>query len=365
MIAKVAQPQKPKHQQVYDQLVEALTSKQFKIGNRLPSERDFANDLNVNVLTVRRAFRELIAGGIVEKRVGSGTYLVRPLTDNWNEHDVNIVIDTNSTSAIQRNFEKLGPVVAERHGRNCRLLYSDKNNIREIIRSSQIYRQPTILCGVTELDAREFYKEIHKSPELFVVFSSMLHEEGIPNIMGDDTTGINMLMEHLQGLGHRKIAFLTSNSTGIGKIQAAVWSAGLGSDYHPSLKIELDKDSTEDQIHGAHNMVAQVLKTVDFSALICVTDELMFGAAAALRESGRSIPDDVSIVSIGNTSLSYYHNPPVSCIDPNLEAHLEEAFKMLFYNLNHPTQVEKLRLIKPILIIRESTTKNKTRRSAS
>ena len=50
---------KPKHQQVYDRLINILTEGTFEVGDRLPSERDFAAKLNVNVL--RPIVRSLIS----------------------------------------------------------------------------------------------------------------------------------------------------------------------------------------------------------------------------------------------------------------------------------------------------------------
>ena len=99
---------KLKYQLVYDQLIRLLTSRPYKVGDRLPSEREFAAELKVNVLTVRRAFRDLIAADFVTKRVGSGTYLNREITRNWNNHAVNLVIDISCNGAIQKLFEPCG-----------------------------------------------------------------------------------------------------------------------------------------------------------------------------------------------------------------------------------------------------------------
>ena len=68
--------QQLKFQVVYDYLVHGIESGIFCPETRFPSERKLAEELRVNVSTVRRAFRDLIAGGIVEKRVGDGTYLI-------------------------------------------------------------------------------------------------------------------------------------------------------------------------------------------------------------------------------------------------------------------------------------------------
>lgn len=47
------------------------------LGSRLPSERNLAATYGCNFLTVRRAFRELVADGTVVRRVGCGTFVVR------------------------------------------------------------------------------------------------------------------------------------------------------------------------------------------------------------------------------------------------------------------------------------------------
>ena len=80
----------------------------------------------------------------------------------------------------------------------------------------------------------------------------------------------------------------------------------------------------------------------------------MYGFMAAIREKGIQIPQNVSITSIGNTNLSRFANPPVTSVDLDLESHLEEAFKLLFYNLDNPEKMEFLRIIKPVLKERES-----------
>lgn len=46
-------------------------------GSRLPSERNLAAAYGCNFLTVRRAFRELVADGTVVRRVGCGTFVAR------------------------------------------------------------------------------------------------------------------------------------------------------------------------------------------------------------------------------------------------------------------------------------------------
>ena len=336
---------KLKHQLVYDQFVHLLTTRPHKVGDRLPSERDFAADF-------------------VTKRVGSGTYLNRKITRNWNNHAVNLVIDISCNGAIQKLFEQCGPQVAAQHHREHRFVHTSPHNVREFVRSCVKYRQPTVFCG-TLPDYRDFVTDIAEAPELFVSVAALSGSRAVPAVIGADAVGIDMLMIHLQNLGHRRIALVTSGTpegnlppVPILSLQQTAWMTRLGNDYDPALYFQIDmKPYGGDQIVGAYEGIRKRLAAVEFSAIVCATDEIMYGTMAALREGGIRIPQDVSVVSIGNTNLSRFANPPVTGVDLNLEGHLDEAFKLLFCNLDHPGQMEMLRTIKPVLIERQSTAK--------
>lgn len=50
----------------------------LKAGDAIPGERDVAEMLHVSRVTVRKAFSELVAEGVLMQRRGSGTYVNRP-----------------------------------------------------------------------------------------------------------------------------------------------------------------------------------------------------------------------------------------------------------------------------------------------
>ncbi|MBQ7208275.1 MAG: GntR family transcriptional regulator [Lentisphaeria bacterium] len=355
---------KPKHQLVCDRLIDLLTTRPYKVGDKLPSERDVASELNVNVLTVRRAFRDLIAADFVTKRVGSGTYLNRPITRDWSDHAVNLVIDASCNAAVQKLFEQYGPEAAARQQREYRFVYTSSHTVREFVRSCVDYRQPTIFCG-TIPTYRDFAADIAGNQELFVAAAALRREHVIPAVIGADAVGIDMLMVHLQKLGHRRIALASgavkgglSDPASILSIQRTAWMTRMGNDYDPALYFAVDMTShNNDQIVAAYEEMKKDPARLDFSAVICTTDEIMYGVMAVLREKGKRIPEDVSVVSIGNTNLSRFAAPPVTGVDLNLAGHLDEAISLLFHNLAHPDRMDMLRMIKPVLVERASTSK--------
>jgi 2-aminoadipate transaminase len=67
----------PIYQQIYEELREAILTGTLPELTRLPPERTLAERLNVNRSTVVHAYRELVADGLIEQRVGSGSRVAR------------------------------------------------------------------------------------------------------------------------------------------------------------------------------------------------------------------------------------------------------------------------------------------------
>src|SRR5829696_4526303 len=64
-------------EQVGLRIEEMITSGQLQIGDRLPSEIEMARQFDVHRSTVREALRVLAQRGLIEMRVGSGSYVSR------------------------------------------------------------------------------------------------------------------------------------------------------------------------------------------------------------------------------------------------------------------------------------------------
>jgi GntR family transcriptional regulator, hexuronate regulon transcriptional repressor len=65
------------YQELARKLMEALASKRYAVGDRLPAERELAAEHDVSRPTVREAIIALEVQGLVEVRVGSGAYVKR------------------------------------------------------------------------------------------------------------------------------------------------------------------------------------------------------------------------------------------------------------------------------------------------
>ncbi|MTB63879.1 UTRA domain-containing protein [Streptococcus sp. zg-86] len=60
---------------IHDKLKEEIDRGVWKIGERLPSERDLADEFGVSRMTLRQGITLLVEEGILQRKVGSGTYV--------------------------------------------------------------------------------------------------------------------------------------------------------------------------------------------------------------------------------------------------------------------------------------------------
>ncbi len=65
----------PRYRQIVDQVAHLVRSGQLAADTRLPSVRELAGQLLVSLITVRRAYADLEAAGLIVRRQGQGTFV--------------------------------------------------------------------------------------------------------------------------------------------------------------------------------------------------------------------------------------------------------------------------------------------------
>ena len=72
---------KPLYRQLYESYRDAIAERRLRAGQRLPSTRSLAAELQISRIPVLNAFEQLLAEGYFESRVGSGTFVARSLPE--------------------------------------------------------------------------------------------------------------------------------------------------------------------------------------------------------------------------------------------------------------------------------------------
>lgn len=90
---------------IYTQLVEKICGDimrgQRKLGEKMPSVRDYAIEVGVNVNTVQRVYKELEKMGIIETKRGQGTYITS------NEKEVDVLREYMKEKIVEQFFHNI------------------------------------------------------------------------------------------------------------------------------------------------------------------------------------------------------------------------------------------------------------------
>lgn len=70
-------PSRPIYQQIIDTIKRSVVRGELAPGERIPSQRELAQEAKVNPNTVQRAYREMEQSGLVETLRGMGTFIGR------------------------------------------------------------------------------------------------------------------------------------------------------------------------------------------------------------------------------------------------------------------------------------------------
>jgi LacI family transcriptional regulator, repressor for deo operon, udp, cdd, tsx, nupC, and nupG len=129
-----------------------------------------------------------------------------------------------------------------------------------------------------------------------------------PGVRLDDVALARCAVDHLIGLGHRRIAMIASDCSATPvHVVAGMRSQGYrqalraaGIPFDPELTVTSDDTS----VGGVRAMSALVARPALPTAVFAHTDELAFGAMATLRGTGLRVPEDVSVVAVDNSRLA-------------------------------------------------------------
>ncbi len=174
-------------------------------------------------------------------------------------------------------------------------------------------------------------------PVPVVSVSSHKHRKGIVTIELDHLTAARQALNHLAGLGHRKIAFIKGQS--FSSDTASRWNAirrvctELKLPIDPQLVVQLE-GVTPGPEPGRLATQQLLARRKPFTAIFCFNDVSAIGAITALHEAGLHVPRDVSVVGFDDIPAAATMRPSLTTVHQPL------------YDMGSSAAVNLLRLIR-------------------
>ena len=161
-------------------------------------------------------------------------------------------------------------------------------------------------------------------------------------------------IEHLLNLGHQQIAFVTGPPLwSASKERRKGWAKALkhvGLELGPCIEGDW---SAESGFAAAVRLLEREPR--DFTAIVAANDHMALGVLRALHAEGIRVPERISVVGYDDLPESRFFEPPLTTVHHDFAGQGERCVEILLSMIKRQPFDPALQLLRPNLVIREST----------
>lgn len=247
--------------------------------------------------------------------------------------------------------------VLEPAGYSGLIVNTDNDPQRELAQIELLRaRQVEGLIVATALIDHPLMSRLHAEGVPMVMVNRRPDGADIPSITPDDAAGIELAVQHLADLGHRRVAHLAgpgTTSTGVARLRAfrnAVRDLDLDAD--PALVVTCDHWSEE---AGAEALRQLLDVRPDVTAIVAGNDLIALGCYDVFAERGVSCPSEVSVVGFNDMPFLDKLAPPLTTVAIPHQQIGAEAARLLLDAISEPNRPARSVLLPLSLVVRGST----------
>jgi len=328
-----------KKQALLEHLRSELAEGRYESGSRLPSEAELCRLHGVSRTTVRFALARLHEEGYLASSQGSRPVVQAQKLGGQPTTSVGDLVFVLGSARVHNPVtQRLLWTVAHLLPANAKLrvTYTDvpaKERLGIGARDVVVIDGPFVVRGFPSL----------APPERTVVLFQQSSVGGF--LSTDNRLGGRMIGEHLVDHGHLEVGILHYGAheqefaRRLAACRTALHKGGANIEEVP-LNLHAH---TEFTVKQAIELLFR--RRPEITAIICLTDRLAIEAYTILAESGRRVPEDISIIGFDGLHTAAWMVPPLTTI----RHAYEDMARLLIQTLSDP--VAKVRsLVRPILV---------------
>jgi GntR family transcriptional regulator of arabinose operon len=364
-------PEPPAHRRISDDIAARIESGQYPTGVKLPSEPRLAAEFRVSRGTLRQALASLRQGGFLDSVPGRGTFVrgPRPRVLESRRRVVGLIVPSVTRPALP---EVLMAIEDELHGRGYSLLVGTSGNSREQEngRVHRILGEGVSGLIVLPIDGRPdpgAYRQLFDEGFPLVLIDRHIVGLSIDAVLPDNVGGAFVAVSHLIELGHRRIAFISSDNlttTSVLERLQGYQQALRASEIPAEAELiftrlpAMPPDGTdEDQViqDNARRIVRFLSSRPLPTAVFALHDRIAISVLEAAAELGLRVPDDLAIVGFDDDPLAQKLRVPLTTIAQPRDQIGRTAARMIADRIEG-RRTEIARIVLPTeLVIRRSS----------
>jgi len=353
-----------KNKIIYDDLYGKIVSGRYRKGEQLPTEFMLVEEYGISRPTVAKALNDLQEQGLIERKVGIGTFVTNVPEQASEKYMALLVPDIGRNESMESLYAQIarsceeenytliwsGSLIGDTDNRINQMHELCEKYIRQNVEGVFLYPSPDIPDPVykTMLDSFQEHEipiQILYNP-LEEFFGQSLHD-----FVGVDNYRMGFILARkLITYGSRRPCLcleegtLHWNDLMARGFEQAVRESGINSDQ---LIINMKE--------GLPSETATMILKEKYDAIVCSSDVLAADMIATLLDAEKQIPEDIQVVGFGNTRYARHLKVSLSSVQVDWEELGNMAVASMLLRRKALQAPPRKILIDGYLIEREST----------
>ena len=195
------------------------------------------------------------------------------------------------------------------------------------------------------------------SDNSIVLVNRLAEENFFTSVLTDYSSGIYQAVKHLIKQGYQKIALVSGPKDNL--VEEEKTTGYMEALEESELKLNHDLIySTESSREAGYNAFLKIIESEVIPDAFISTKELTtIGLVEAIKMGGYFIPDDFAVVGYGDNILTSIIEPPLTVLSEPLAELAKKSFYFLLKLINDGLDSQKIEVLNPSLIIRDSSIK--------
>lgn len=211
-----------------------------------------------------------------------------------------------------------------------------------------------LIVVAATLDAT-FVEQLPQMGIPLVLLNRYVDGAAVDRVLSDNVAGGALAVEHLLGLGHRRIGLIAgpaNTSTARDREQgmrAALARHGVAFDE----ALRREGSFTH---HSGHQHCIELLRLPQPpSAIVCASDVVAFGALDAAKRLGARVPDELSVIGYDDLAMAGWEAFALTTVRQPLTQMAKRAVRVLLERLERGASPPQREIFPPQLVKRETT----------
>ena len=313
----------PMYQIILDDIQQQIASGNFDYDNPVCTEKSICKKYNTSRITAKHAINKLEERGLLYRKRGSGSFVVRPTLQTAPNQIFALVTPFSTTrggvfravAAASQVFTKLG------HQLTIHISESETKGNVELLES--LYNQHIngiVYYPISSSLPVETLTTFAKDGRPVIILDKEITHPGFSSVICDNYHGGRLLAEHLVSYGHTKTCYL---SRFMPEELSSIGGRYKGyKDYLETANIQprfVHWDSNSSTGYYMLQHLVNTLRLDGVTAILCENDEVAFNVHMCCLSLGLRVPEDMNIAGFDNVEWATTGSARITTVDQNFD----------------------------------------------